>query len=452
MPCYAPTFGQLTEPQRREYWAALALRHTPGLGGRSHGRLVAHFGSAYDAVQSAPYWEGTGIALQKAQFVSHGRWRESAREEWESAKASQDGIILWTDELYPSLLKTIIDPPLLLYTRGDVALLQNPSLGIVGSRLSSREGRCTAAKVASELSAAGVTIVSGMARGIDKEAHLAAISHVGSTIGILGTGVDVRYPRENSRLFYQMEERGLLLSEFALGTRPDARHFPIRNRLISALSMGVLVVEAAARSGSLITARLALEHGREVYAIPAPASLQSARGCNDLLSDGAHAVRNADDILQDLAPQLYAALSQKKKSLVEAYPLIDTLPPTAQESRKADKHDGHVVEVIPSVATLASKNNKKTASCTKAPKKTKAQRKVAPLASPLHESGEKMPSATSTADTLLALLQAHEELHVDVICRETGLPINSVSAELLLLEVDGYVRRLPGMRYMLVRL
>ncbi|WP_231039187.1 DNA-processing protein DprA, partial [Nitratidesulfovibrio oxamicus] len=196
------------------------------------------------------------------------------------------------------------DAPAVLYCRGDASLLANHAVAVVGSRLSSRAGRGVAADIAYSLSAAGVTVVSGLARGIDREAHVAALEEVGSTIGVLGTGIDVVYPPEHAELFERMEATGLLVSEYAPGTLPLPAHFPVRNRIISGFSVGVLVVEAAARSGSLITARLALEQGREVYAVPGPATAQYTCGCRGLIEQGARPVATAEDMLADLAPVL----------------------------------------------------------------------------------------------------------------------------------------------------
>lgn len=186
----------------------------------------------------------------------------------------------------PPLLRAAIDAPLLLYCRGDLALLRAPGFAVVGSRKATRHGRAVAEYMARSLSACGITIVSGMALGIDRVAHEAALARIGRSIGVLGTGIDMLYPLENQAVFDAMERRGLLLSEFAPGTPPQAGNFPIRNRIISGLSLGVLVVEAAHRSGSLITARLALEQNREVYAVPGPALDAHCLGCQDLGAAG----------------------------------------------------------------------------------------------------------------------------------------------------------------------
>jgi len=320
-----PRFDELDEAARAELWAVLALRHTEGLGARSHIRLIRHFGSAFAAVQRAPHLAGSGVRQQAAQALASGRWRATAKAEWDALRACDCGILLWNDPRYPERLRSLPDAPALLYCKGDVVLLDNPALGVVGSRLCSRQGMRMAAQLARDLACAGVTIVSGMARGIDREAHLAGLQGVGGTVGVLGTGIDIRYPYDNEDLFERMASEGLLVTEFAPGARPEPRHFPIRNRVISGLSLGVLVVEAATRSGSLITARLALEQGREVYAMPGPVSAQTSRGCHDLLEEGAHAVGSAEDILVDLAPQLLGAL----RARAEAAEAAGGVPPAA---------------------------------------------------------------------------------------------------------------------------
>ena len=196
-------------------------------------------------------------------------------KEWEHAGKISCELVLWGDKSYPQLLKEIPDPPLFLYCKGDSSLFANPSIGVVGSRNCSRDGIKTTEVLSRTLSASGVTTVSGLARGIDSVAHRHALESWGSTIAVLGTGISHVYPPENEELFFSISEKGLVISEFPPNAPPEGKNFPMRNRIISGLSLGVLVVEAKPRSGSLITARHALEQGREVFAVPGKAQARN---------------------------------------------------------------------------------------------------------------------------------------------------------------------------------
>jgi DNA processing protein len=215
-------------------------------------------------------------------------------------KANVD-VLCWHDESYPLLLKEIYDSPPLLYYRGRRELLNKPFLAVVGSRRPSRVGRNDAQAFAHALSRTGLTVVSGLALGVDGAAHQGALGAEASTIAVLGTGVDQCYPRSNAALYEQIAQEGLLISELPLGSPPLRHQFPRRNRIISGMSLGVLVVEAALRSGSLITARQALEQNREVFAIPGSIHNPASRGCNSLIKQGAKLVEQLDDILEELS-------------------------------------------------------------------------------------------------------------------------------------------------------
>ena len=303
------TFQELGPADRAELWACLALRYSRGLGALRIRRLLDVFGSAYAAVQacfaSPRAWHDVGVASVHAgrDFTREG-WREQALQEWTALQREGCEFLLWNMPQFPPLLQEVADAPLFFYYKGDLSLLGNPTVGVVGSRSCTHEGLAVAAFFSRGLSLAGVTVISGMAKGIDRAAHVAALKECGKSIGVLGTGVDVVYPPGNADLAEAMDREGVLLSEFAPGTPAVASHFPIRNRLISGLSRGVLVVEAAARSGSLITARLALEQGRDVFAVPGHTTAACSEGCRELIRRGAKAVFNADDILQELAPLL----------------------------------------------------------------------------------------------------------------------------------------------------
>ncbi|HET7453047.1 MAG TPA: DNA-processing protein DprA, partial [Thermoanaerobaculia bacterium] len=205
-----------------------------------------------------------------------------------------------------SLLREIPDAPLVLWAAGDADRLAAPAVAVVGARAATRYGRDVAARIAGDLALAGVCVVSGMARGIDAAAHVAAVGNPGGTIAVLGSGVDVPYPKENAELWKKIGARGLLLSEHPPGTRPLPSNFPVRNRVIAGMSSGTVVVEAAARSGSLITARLAADFGRDVFAVPGSILSESSEGCHALLREGAILCRGAGDVLTELFPSVGA--------------------------------------------------------------------------------------------------------------------------------------------------
>jgi DNA processing protein len=243
--------------------------------------------------------------------------------EW--ASKPRHSIITLADASYPRALLEIADPPALLYAIGRSDLLQRPSLAVVGSRNATAQGESNAEAFAKALSDAGLTIVSGLAMGIDAAAHRGGLAGPGSTIAVVGTGIDITYPRRNAELAAQVAERGLLLSEFPLGTAPAAYNFPKRNRLISGLARGCLVVEAAAASGSLITARTAAEQGREVFAIPGSIHSPLSRGCHGLIKTGAKLVESAQDVLDELSGfrgTAYASTTAKSGEVIAATGLL----------------------------------------------------------------------------------------------------------------------------------
>jgi DNA processing protein len=212
-------------------------------------------------------------------------------------------VITLKDEEYPKRLRDIYDPPALLYVRGELKKEDELAVSIVGSRKTTPYGRWFTEKVSQELARYGVTIVSGMARGIDSLAHWGAISGGGRTIAVLGCGVDVIYPSENRNLFAKIIDHGAILSEFPIGSPPEGGHFPRRNRIISGLSIGVVVAQASEKSGSLITAGYALEQGREVFAVPGNVGTESSRGTHRLIKEGAKLVESSEDILEEILPQ-----------------------------------------------------------------------------------------------------------------------------------------------------
>lgn len=226
-------------------------------------------------------------------------------ERW-AAEIERSGIRIVTafDEAYPAPLAEVFDPPFLLFATGNLERLKLPAVAVVGSRNATRYGRDVASRLARELSSVGVTVVSGFARGVDQAAHEAALEGAGGTIAVLGCGLDVEYPREHGRLKEAMLRRDLLLSEFPPGTEPRAQNFPVRNRIIAGLCLGVVVVEASRRSGSLITARLANDFGRDVFAVPGSVFSDTSVGTHALLRDGAILCRGAEDVFAELFPSI----------------------------------------------------------------------------------------------------------------------------------------------------
>ena len=227
-------------------------------------------------------------------------WRE-AESRLRTLTENAAGFVSYKDNCFPTLLNQIQSPPLGLFFKGDITLADSIQLAIVGSRNASPNGIRIAAAFAKALGQAGLTITSGMATGIDSAAHQSALETDSTTIAVMGAGIDLIYPKSNSDLYHRISHQGLVLSEFLPGTTPRRSHFPQRNRIISGLSLGTLVVEAGSRSGSLITARLSAEQGREVFAIPGSIHMPTSRGCHQLIRDGAKLVESIDDIMEELA-------------------------------------------------------------------------------------------------------------------------------------------------------
>ncbi len=274
---------------------------TPQLGTRRSVDLVERFGSPGAIFQmEARELEGAGLSASVARSIEAGSAIEEALEQQRLMRATGTEILTYYDDRYPSLLRQIYDPPLLLFTRGRLELLAEPCVAVVGTRRPSPYGTNVADRFGRELAKAGLTIVSGLARGIDTAAHTAALAVQGNTIAVLGCGVDVTYPAENKKLAAQIQREGLVLSEYPLRTPGYPQNFPVRNRIVSGLSYGVLIVEGAQYSGSAITARVALDQGREVFAIPGNITSKQSWGPNLLIRQGARLVQEPSDVLCDL--------------------------------------------------------------------------------------------------------------------------------------------------------
>ncbi|MCP1728076.1 DNA processing protein [Natronospira proteinivora] len=288
------------ESKDEELAAWLALARIPGLGATARERLLEHFMSPRAVFQAS---ERTLSGFQLGEATR----RQLGEPDWAGVEAdlrwleAEDHHVLHElDPAYPQQLRELNDPPPLLYCRGQTEHLHDPGLAMVGSRNPTRGGRETAEAFAAALSRMGLVITSGLAMGVDAAAHRGAVKAGGPTVAVLGCGVDIPYPRSNAELAEQIAAQGCLVSEYPPGTQPRRRHFPSRNRIIAGLSLGTLVVEAALRSGSLITARLAGEQGREVFAVPGSIHNPLARGCHRLIRAGAKLVESTDDIFEEL--------------------------------------------------------------------------------------------------------------------------------------------------------
>lgn len=281
------------------YW--LALHYLPGLGNRRCLKLLQFFGHPQQIFSaSEKILKEAGVKEETIKAIKTGKWQALAQAEAKRLKQLNIHVITYTDTHYPPLLKEIYDPPFLLYVKGEIEVLHTPCVAIVGTRRASFYGMKTATRLAQGLAEAGITVVSGLARGIDTAAHKGALQARGKTIAILGCGLDIVYPPENKKIYAEIMQQGAIISEFPLGTPPVARNFPVRNRIISGLSLGVIVVEAALKSGSLITARLALEQGREVFAVPGQIDTFHSKGTHSLIKQGAKLVETIADVLEEL--------------------------------------------------------------------------------------------------------------------------------------------------------
>jgi DNA processing protein len=365
----------LTDADRLRAW--LTLSHAPGVGPRTLGRLIEHFGDPARVLAAGrAQLEAAGVRPAVADGLREPR---EAQVEADLAWAEEDAATILTkeDALYPSRLAQQTDAPYVLYVRGDPCALSDPMLAVVGSRNPTPAGLETTRELARHLAACGLTIVSGLAIGIDGAAHEGALQN-GRTVAVLGTGPDRVYPAVHRDLARRIARNGALVTEFPPGSSAVGRNFPRRNRIISALSLGTLVTEAALRSGSLITARFAAEQGREVFAIPGSIHNPLARGCHALIRDGAKLVETAADILEELAP---------------------LLGPFAEET----------------------------------PDRV--------------EQGNGGPSRLDAEYLRLLESMGHDPVAPDELIRRTGMPAESVSSMLLLLELEGYVSSYPGGRY-----
>lgn len=296
--------------------AWLRLIRSANVGPGTFFRLLERFGTVARALDALPDLARRGGRAGSIRIATAA----AASRELEEAQRIGATLLAWGEPAYPPLLAHIHDPPPVIYARGRIDLLAKKTIGVVGARNASVNGRRFAKKLAADLGAGGLMVASGLARGIDAAAHDGALAT--GTAAVLGGGIDVVYPAENRDLYDRIAETGVLLSEVAPGTQPQARHFPRRNRIISGMARGVVVVEASPRSGSLITARLALEQGREVFAVPGAAMDPRARGTNHLIREGATLTESADDVFAVLAD---TAASIRPKIIIDNQSITDEL-------------------------------------------------------------------------------------------------------------------------------
>jgi len=378
-------------PSESERACWVAFNRTPGIAGKGVQRLLDRFGSL-EAAWAAPAAALSQAGLDRRAVAALDAVRKQIKPERELERVRRLGarVLTWQDAEYPARLAAIPDPPPVLYVRGALTPADTFSLAVVGTRRATVYGRETTERLCAELAAVGVTIVSGLAKGIDTHAHRGALAGGGRTVAVLGNGIDICYPTENRRLAEAIAERGAVVTDYAVGTGPMAENFPPRNRIISGLAAGVLVVEAGDRSGALITSRFAAEQGRDVFAVPGPITSPASLGCHRLIQDGAKLVTCADDILQELNPHLGAVSVHQLR-----FELDGPRAPTTSADLGAALDDG---------------------------------------------------GATAL---LRALAEAGPPVHVDPLAPTLGMPVYEVTGVLALLEVQGRVQHAGGMRYAL---
>jgi DNA processing protein len=320
------------EPEASLPWLAMTM--TPGIAARLAARLLREFGSP-DAVFRAPLTQlercNLPAPVAQAIFKKQTFWR--AEKEVDAIRRIGCRMLNWTEPEYPQALLQIYDPPVVLYVRGDATLLNLPSIGIVGTRRPTVYGTQMAERMGRDLAARGLVIVSGLARGVDAIAHMGTTAVGGRAVGVLGTGIDICYPKENKKLFEKVLERGAILSELPTGSHPAPENFPVRNRIIAGMPLGVVIVEGKQYSGSLITARLAMEFGREVFGVPGNATQEVSFAPNQLIKQGAKLVTSAEDVIEELPTPVRAVLVKAEAVESEQRNLLASEGLTAIEKR-----------------------------------------------------------------------------------------------------------------------
>jgi DNA processing protein len=376
------------------YW--LALRKVHGIGPRIARLLLERFGTpqrVFDA--SEEELAQAGVYRATARNIKQFDAFEPLEKELCELPRLGARLVKWTDKEYPPNLRHIPDPPTFLYVRGELRPEERNCIAVVGARAASDVGRHMAHRLGMELAAKGLVVVSGLARGIDTEAHQGALDGGGRTIAVMGSGIDVIYPQEHRQLAESIVDKGgALISELSLGTAPIAENFPPRNRILAGLCLGVVIVEAAEKSGSLITARMALEQDRQVFAVPGSPAMGKARGSNRLLKEGAVLVECVEDVLEELAPQLIELPEFASQEF----------PRSAKQSRETHIDDNNQEVAAPDVKTI------------------------------------------------LNCLKQGERVHVDSIVDQSGIGASGVLRLLLELELKGIVAQHPGKLFSAARM
>jgi len=298
----------------------LQLTLTTGIGPRTLANLLDRFGTASQALAASPQElaEVDGVGVMLSRRIRSNEFREQALSVFSLCEDKGIRILFPWESEYPRLLQELPDPPMLLYMRGQFVRTDAMCIAVVGTRGATLYGRSQAERFARSLARAGLTIVSGLARGIDAAAHHGALEAGGRTIAVLSSGVAEIYPPQHADLAERIAENGALISEMPPGSKPKKGMFPQRNRLISGLSLGTIVIEAAERSGALITARLAGEQGREVYALPGLVTTPNSRGCHRLIKDGAHLIQDPEDVLDELGPMVEGVVLSPEQTVRHA--------------------------------------------------------------------------------------------------------------------------------------
>lgn len=365
----------------------LSLNMTSGVGPRASAKLLEKFGSAENVFHATrAELESLRLKPETVESIIKREFHEKAEEELAKVRELGGDVLVLDDGSYPYLLRQIADPPITLYVKGDWrACFDAPCVAVVGSRRCSTYGENASQMLARDLAARGICIVSGLARGIDTAAHKGAIEAGGKTVAVLGTGIGQVYPKENAKLVEQiLDAGGAVASQFPLETPPIPENFPYRNRIISGLSLGVLIVEASERSGSLITARLAMEQNREVFAVPGNITSKNSFGTNFLIKSGAQLVQQWQDIVLELPPEIASTI----------------LPPTIDTKQETPKQ----TELAP--ADLSEDERK-----------------------------------------IYRLLTSDTPTHVDVLVEASEIPVNILMSVLFALDMRELVRELPGKNY-----
>jgi DNA processing protein len=367
----------------------ISLNMTPGVGPRVATKLLERFGSAENVFHARrTELESLRLKPETIESILKCEFHDHADKELEKVKALDGDVLILDDGSYPNMLREIDDPPITLYVRGSwQACFEMPCVGVIGSRNCSTYGQNASEMLSRDLASRGICVVSGLARGIDTAAHRGAIRGQGKTVAVMGTGIDAVYPKENRKLVDEiLGSGGAVVSQFPLGTPPIAENFPYRNRVISGLSLGVLIIEASERSGSLITARLAAEQNREVMAVPGNITSGNSYGTNYLIKSGAKLVQQWQDVVAELPSEISAAI----------------LPPKIDESR--------------------SNGN--------------------------HKQPELMPADLNDNERKVwSLLPSDESIHIDVLLESSGLSFGDLNTVLVALDIRDLIRVLPGKHY-----